>query len=301
MKLPFLTPKKKPENRWLVLDIEDSMVKYGIGVEREGGSHITHCGTEDIKDNWESGLEAFLRSFQQIHISPSRAIVSLPSSVSKARIFKQRVLRGEGSRAISGADAEEIANNVIQIAGKKMAFEVAKETGIPPVEWMFLRLAIIGMSLDGYEVGELAGNNAQDMEFTVLGTLCLRSAFNSMENLCGKANITLDRVVDEIEAIDAFGQDGVYMNVGEMSARLLLVQGGSAKDMVEMKGSELAEQIESATLAWQQPSSVFAYGRDMSDSRHTPLFPEHILDMFPAEMIQQKQYTPLAFLCYAVS
>ena len=108
MKLPFLSPQKKPENRWLVLDIEDSIVKYGIGVHRLGSSHVTHCGTEEMQGDWESGLETFLRSFQQIHISPSRAVVSLPASVSKAHIFKQRVLRGEGGGVITKAKEEWI-------------------------------------------------------------------------------------------------------------------------------------------------------------------------------------------------
>ncbi|MCP6726552.1 MAG: hypothetical protein KJI69_00710 [Patescibacteria group bacterium] len=301
MKIPFFKPKEKPESRWLVLDVEDSMIQYGIGVQREGSSHVTHCGEEEIKDNWESGLETFLDSFKKVHISPSRAIVSLPSSVSKACIFKQRVLRGEGSGVIKKAEASEIANRVIEIAGKKMAFQVAEETGIPPVEWMFLRLAIIGMSLDGYDTGELKGNNTHDMEFTVLGTLCLKSAFTSLENLFSKTNITVERVVDEIEGIDSFGQDGVYMNAGESGARLVLLQGGSVKDMVHINSSDITQQVNQATLAWQQPASVFAYGRGLSDFRHTSLFPEHILTIFPSEMAQQTQYTPLAFLCYAAS
>ena len=301
MNLPFFTSQEKPERRWLVLDIEDSMIQYGIEVKREGSSHITHCGEEEIKENWESGLTTFINSFQQIHISPSRAIVSLPSSVAKARIVKQRVLRGEGSGVITKSEAEEITHKVIEVARKKMAFQVAEETGIPPFEWMFLRLSIISMSINGYEIRELRGNDAQDMEFIVLGTFCLRSAFASVENICAKANIIVERVVDEIEAVDSFGQDGVYMNVGESGTRLLLLDGGSVRDMVYMKGSELTKQIDQTTLAWQRPSSIFAYGRGISDLKHTLLFPEHILAMFPSEMIQETKYTPLAFLCYAVS
>ena len=300
MKLPFLSSQQKPENRWLTLDIEDYSLTYGVGAERELGPHITHCGVQEFIEEWEEGLRDFLHSFRQTHILPSRATISLPASVSKARIFKQKVLRGEGSPVIRRAEAREIANNVIQIAGKKIAFEIAEETGIPPVEWMFLRLAVIGMSLDGYDVAQLEGNNAQELEFTVLATLCLRSAFTATESIFREVDIVVDRVVDEIEAIHAFGQDGIYVHVGDERTRMLLIQGGLVKDMVYINGQEKRE-IERITNEWERPSSIFTYGRGALNSRHVPLFPEHILAMFPKEMIQQTHYTPLAFLCYAVS
>jgi len=298
MRLPFISQKKKPEDRWLLLDVENDAVRFGIGVQRGGMSHITHCGEGDIEGDWESGLEGFLDSFQKEYISPKRAIVSLPSSISKASSIKQKVLRGDGGKVINHRKAEEILNNVIQMAGKKIVFQIAEDTGIPPSEWIFLRLAIMRISIDGYETTSLIGSNALEMEFSVFGTLCLKSAQSSLEKMCNGANIIVDRVVDEAETVDALGQDGLYINAQKDGTRLFLVQNGSIAETTHIR----SESVRKAIGTWDRPESVFVYGKDMAqESSYTSLFPEHIVDMLPPVIAQQKHFTPLALLYYGSS
>ena len=234
MRIPFLSGSSKRGEQWLILDIGSSSIKYAVGVRRHSTFHITHSGLEEVQNgDWESGLASFLDSFRRTFPGSFQALVSLPSSVLKARMARQRVLRRRGG-LIGNKEAEDIANEVAEVARKEMLREVAATSGITPSEWMVLRLAILRMSVEGYEVRDIAGHRGEELEYTIFSTICLRSAYNSLDNLCKAATITVERVMHESEAVSAFSKDALYINVGETATQLFFVQRGDMQGVAEI-------------------------------------------------------------------
>lgn len=157
-----------------------------------------------------------------------KIIISLPPDIFKARVASHSLERNNPKKPIGRKEEKEIHAAVFGAVREKVALAHAKESGISPNHFDFLRSTILQIKIDGYEVENIIGYGGKNLEFRVLSVFMPENYYRDFEAVAKELNLRIIKLAHPFENLSrVFGKEsGVFVDVGGDITQFCLMDRG---------------------------------------------------------------------------